>query len=204
MARATSAGGRISTGACTRALAPCEAGTARLPGAAPDGVAPGSHGYFMYLRTSSGVRLTPYFGADTWRKRLGEYFGLHCFIESWVFQTTKLPGMKWGTFLPWSSETACLNATASAHMAVLTWTPSRPLSWYCLTWHAKPFSSVPDTGTKSRCAAWNARTTPCCMPPSVKTPSIFGYCDRRSAITFCAVESAQSPGVSLSTLMFGY
>jgi hypothetical protein len=26
------------------------------------------------LRTSSGVRLTPYFGADTWRKRLGEYF----------------------------------------------------------------------------------------------------------------------------------
>ena len=37
-------------------------------------VPPRLSGYFMYLRTSSGVRLTPYFGADTWRKRLGEYF----------------------------------------------------------------------------------------------------------------------------------
>ena len=40
--------------------------------------------YRMYFRTSCGVRLMPYAGAETSRKRLGESFGLHCLIDSAV------------------------------------------------------------------------------------------------------------------------
>src|SRR5438105_1510805 len=107
----------------------------------------------MYFRTSCGLRLMPYAGAETSRKRLGESFGLHCLIESGVVHFTKLPGMKCATVFPCRSEIACFRATASAHMAVLTCTPFSPCELYCLTWHAKPFSSVPETGTSLRCAA---------------------------------------------------
>src|SRR5579864_4478751 len=107
----------------------------------------------MYLVTSAGVRLMPLFGLPTCRNRLAGSFELHCLIDWAVVHVVQLIGIWCGCFWPASRLIATFTAWAYAQIAVPTCTPFRPFEPYCFSWHAKPFSSVPETGTNALCAA---------------------------------------------------